>query len=55
MADETHRELVFPKIPDDTDDKMKSYLLELEKVLTDEFTGDRFIAGTLTVGGDLVQ
>jgi len=55
MSDETHSEIIFPRIPDEFDDSLRNYLMELERVLTDELSGDRFVSGSLTVGGDIVQ
>ncbi len=55
MADETQNIIRFPKIPDDVSEPMRLYLAELERVLTDELSGDRFVSGSLTIGGDIVQ
>ena len=55
MSDETHKEIKFPKIPDNIDVQMRDYLMELEKVLVDEFTGDKIIGGSITIGGDIIQ
>lgn len=43
----------FPRIPDDFDEDLTRYLLELQRLIESHFTGDEYITGNLEVGGSI--
>ncbi len=53
MANEIVRNIQFPELPTEGDPAILAYLLELERVLVTHLSGDVFVPGNLSVGGEI--
>ncbi len=53
MANDIIRNIQFPELPTTGDPAILAYLLELERVLVSHLTGDVYITGDLSVGGEI--
>ncbi len=53
MANDIVRNIQFPELPTEGDPALLAYLLELERVLVSHLSGDVYIPGNLSVGGEI--
>ncbi len=54
MVDDVRQKLIFPRIPDDIDNKMRTFLSELFEVLRELNRGPAYIEGDLNLGGAVI-